>query len=250
VRLADHENDGDTRAAGQAGLAPGRDSAPHDQRTLTILDGARRAGQIGPFLQAGSNAVLMVTSRLSLASLAATRGASLHRLVPLDPADSQTLLKAILGPRLDRDVAAADELAALCGHFPIALRIAATRLTTSARLTLPELTERLHHDQIRLLSLPGDPGGSVAALLGEYVGTLDAATVDAFEALGSRGPELLTLTECAKIIDLPEQEAEPVIERLVDHGLLENEAIAEYRMQDLLCAFALARTENRGWPDD
>jgi DNA-binding SARP family transcriptional activator len=247
VRLADHDGDAGM-AAERASHAPGRDGAAHGRRTLTIVDGVQSAGQIGPFLLTDSSAVLVATSRLSLASLAATRAASLHRLVALDPADSRALLKAILGPRLDRDIPAARELAALCGNFPAAVRIAATRLTTSARLTLPELTERMRYDPIRLLSLPGDPDGSVAALFGGYLETLDADAADAFAAIGSRGPEPFTLAECAKILDLPEQDAELVIERLIDRSLLENEAIAEYRMQDLLCAFALARTENRGYP--
>ncbi len=251
VRLADHETGGDARmAAERASFAPGYDGATRDQRVLTIVDGVQSVSQLGPFLLTDSNAVLVVTSRLSLASLAAARGASLHRLTALDPADSQALLRAILGPQPDRDIPAAQELAALCGHFPVALRIAATRLTTSARLTLQELTERLRDDPIRLLSLPGDPGGSVTALLSGYLETLDADAADAFRAIGGRGPEPLTLADCAKILDRPEKDAEPVIERLIDRSLLEDEAIAEYRMQDLLCAFALARTENRGYPND
>jgi DNA-binding SARP family transcriptional activator len=246
VRLADHDGDAQL-AAERASHGPGGDGAAPGQRTLTIVDGVQSAGQIGPFLLTDSSAVLVATSRLSLGSLAATRAASLHRLAALDPADSLALLKAILGPRLDRDIPAARELAALCGHFPAAVRIAATRLTTSARLTLPELTERLRDDPIRLLSLPGDPDGSVAALFGGYLETLDADAADAFAAIGSRGPEPFTLAECAKILDQSEQDAELVIERLIDRSLLENEAIAEYRMQELLCAFALARTENRGY---
>jgi DNA-binding SARP family transcriptional activator len=249
VRLADH--DGDASVAAERALgAPGRDSAARDRRVLTIVDGVRSASQLGPFLLTGGDAVLVATSRLSLASLAASRAASLHRLTALDPADSLVLLRAILGPRFDRDSAAARELAALCGHFPAAVRIAATRLTTSARLTLPELAKRLRYDPIRLLSLPGDLDGSMSALFGGYLETLDADAADAFAAIGSRGPEPFTLAECAKILDLPEQDAELVIERLIDRSLLENEAIAEYRMQDLLCAFALARTENRGYPND
>jgi DNA-binding SARP family transcriptional activator len=248
VRLADHDGDA-AAAAERASYAPGPDGAARGQRTLTIVDGVQSASQIGPFLLSSSNAVLVVTSRLSLASLAASRAASLHRLVALDPADSRALLTAILGPRFDRDIPAR-ELAALCGHFPAAVRIAATRLTTSARLTLLGLTERMRYDPIRLLSLPGDPDGSVAALFGGYLETLDADAADAFCAIGSRGPEPFTLAECAKILDLSEKDAEPVIERLIDHSLLENDAIAEYRMQDLLCAFALARTEDQGYSND
>jgi hypothetical protein len=249
VRLADHNGDA-ALAAERASRASGQESVARDGRILVIVDGVRNASQVDPFLLTDSNAVLVATSRLSLASLAATRAASLHRLVALDPADARVLLKTVLGPRLDRDIPAARELAALCGHFPAAVRIAATRLTTSARLTLPELTDGLRYDPIRLLSLPGDPDGSVAALFEGYLKTLDADAVDAFCAIGSRGPELLTLAECAKILDLPEKDAEPILERLIDSGLLENEAIAEYRMQDLLCAFALARTENREYQND
>lgn len=240
VRLAGSGADGHARmAAERASPAPGHDDAARTQRVLTIVDGVENVSQVYPFLLTDTNAALVATSRRSLASLAAARGASLHRLTGLDPADSQALLEAVLGPRPERDLAATRELGVLCGHYPIALRIAATRLTTFARLKPLEMTEWPRHDPIRWLSLPGDPGGSVAALLSRYVETLDEEAADAFRAIGSRGPELLTLADCADILGQPENDAEAVIERLIDRSLLENEAIGEYRMQHLLCTFAL-----------
>src|SRR5262249_48179701 len=99
------------------------------RRLLVVLDNARSAEQVRPLLPGSATCAVLITSRDRLTGLVAREGA--HR-VPLDvlsPDDSLTLLERIVGPeRVRRDPNAVTELARLCGHLPLALRIAAANL--------------------------------------------------------------------------------------------------------------------------
>ncbi|MFD4640478.1 BTAD domain-containing putative transcriptional regulator [Lentzea sp. NPDC058436] len=100
------------------------------RRMLLVLDNASAPDQVRPLLPGTASCRVIVTSRDDLRGLIALNGA---RTVPVDvfsAAESASLLSGLLGPG---DHA---ELAARCGHLPLALRVAAAYLAGRDDVTI------------------------------------------------------------------------------------------------------------------
>ena len=95
------------------------------RRMLVLLDNAGQAEQVRPLLPGSPGCLTVVTSRDALAGLVARDGAVQLDLDPLPLAEAIELLRALIGTRVDGDLAAADVLAARCARLPLALRVAA-----------------------------------------------------------------------------------------------------------------------------
>ncbi|MFB4310295.1 BTAD domain-containing putative transcriptional regulator [Actinomadura sp. GTD37] len=114
-----------------------------DRRVLLVLDGARDVPQIRDLLPGTPSAAVLITSRSALGELP---GARRHRLAPLSPDESVTMLRAFVGEeRVSREISAARELADACAGLPLALRIASARLHAHPGLALrdPSVVPRL-----------------------------------------------------------------------------------------------------------
>src|SRR5205823_6239655 len=104
-----------------------------DRRVLVVLDNAASADQIRPLLPNVGGCLALVTSRDALGG----GMAGVHRLVldVLAPDDARELLIQLLcEQRVAAEPAAAAELARLCAHLPLALRIAAANLPDDERI--------------------------------------------------------------------------------------------------------------------
>lgn len=97
------------------------------RRTTVVLDDAASAAQVVPLLPRAPECVTVVTSRAPLTELESRHGALRVDLGPLRPEESLELL----GSALSADTAALAELAELCGHVPLRLRVAAGQLTAA-----------------------------------------------------------------------------------------------------------------------
>ena len=98
------------------------------QRVLIVLDNARDAAQVRPLLPGSGGCLVVVTSRSALAGLAAAERARPLRLGPLAEEEGVRLPAARLGPeRVAAEPGAVAELAARCGHLPLALAVMAAR---------------------------------------------------------------------------------------------------------------------------
>ncbi|MEJ8640902.1 BTAD domain-containing putative transcriptional regulator [Streptomyces sp. MS1.HAVA.3] len=123
---------------------------PGGGRRLIVLDGAAGAWQVLPLLPAAGDAAVLVTSRRGLAAVVATHGGAVHRLDVLRPAEAYGLLAGLMGAeRIAAEPAAVRELATVCGHFPLALRIAAGRLLTRPGLSVADCAAWLAEDPPR-----------------------------------------------------------------------------------------------------
>ncbi|MFE4911543.1 BTAD domain-containing putative transcriptional regulator [Streptomyces sp. NPDC056652] len=205
-----------------------------DGATLLVLDDVTSPDQVRPLLPAGPGSAALITSRRGLAGLMATHGGSVHRLSTLDPAESRQLLAAVLGPeRVAAEPAAAAELARICGHFPLSLRIAAARLLTRPGLRVEDCVAWLAEGLPARLSLADDPRLSVPQVFGGALRRLEPRWREAFHRLGDH--EGLLLSSHA-LGDSPE--AEEALERLADAGLLEEGPPGPYRIHRLLKIYA------------
>ncbi|MFC4858079.1 AfsR/SARP family transcriptional regulator [Actinophytocola glycyrrhizae] len=133
-----------------------------DREMLVVLDNARDPDHVRPLLPGPSPAEVLITSRDDMRGLVATHGVHRVALRPLRPADAAELLSGVLGPA-DGEFA---ELAALCDHLPLALRIAAANLSARPQQTVGDLVSALRGgDVLAELSVAGDPTVGLRAAL-------------------------------------------------------------------------------------
>jgi DNA-binding SARP family transcriptional activator len=125
-----------------------------DRRVLVVLDDARDADQIHPLLPAGSSSFVLVTSRIRLDGLVARTGARMLTLGTLAADAAELLIEHMAGtPAHSKDREQRRKLARLCGHLPLALRIAAARLAGNPQWTVGDLVTELTDERFRLGAL-------------------------------------------------------------------------------------------------
>ncbi|MEU8777929.1 AfsR/SARP family transcriptional regulator [Streptomyces sp. NPDC048606] len=211
-------------------------------RRLLILDNAAGAGQVLPLLPGTGTATVVITSRRALAAVVATHGGAVHRLDVLGPAEALGLLSGLVGAeRITAEERAARELAAACGYFPLALRIAAGRLLTRPALSVADCAAWLAQDPPGRLALPEDPRLSVPEVVGRAVAALAPELREVFLRLGSlkQGSGLAAAGSAT------------VLEQLVEAGMLEDGPPGQpYRIHAFLrvCARWLAREADGAAP--
>ncbi|MGW4627117.1 BTAD domain-containing putative transcriptional regulator [Streptomyces rubiginosohelvolus] len=232
--------DGEPRPADEvAAVVAAALGASGDGRALLILDDVVDADQVRPLLMlrgeagAGPGPAVVVTSRMGLGGLIATHGGWVQRLTTFTEAESYALLLTALGAeRVEAEPRAAHRLAAVCGHFPAALRILTARLLTRPGLRLADAADWLGDDPLARLTLTDSPDHSVSGLFDRALGRLDPRLSEAFTHLAQGPPTLLDDRG-------PDDEGpvpEAVREQLADAGLLEDGPPGPYRIHDLLRA--------------
>jgi hypothetical protein len=111
------------------------------QRALLLMDNASNAEQVEPLIPP-AGCLLLVTSRQHFT----VPGLAAKNLDTLNAADARDLLLTI-APRIE---AHADEIAGLCGHLPLALRLAAAAMVKYRNLSPADYVRRLRDRQQRL----------------------------------------------------------------------------------------------------
>lgn len=125
---------------------------------LLVADNASTPDQVAPLLPARHEHRALVTSRDILATLPARQ----LRLRQMASADARDLIATTLtgadpdDARLDRQSDALDEVVGSCGGLPLALKIAAARLTGDPGLPLATFAAELADSRTRLGSLHYD----------------------------------------------------------------------------------------------
>ena len=118
-----------------------------------VADDAESAAQVRPLLPASPHSVVMVTSRWRLAGLALDGGQFVD-VDMLDEASAVELLSRGGGrEKVELEPAPARRLVGLCGGLPIALSVAAARLSTRPRWSISRVVGTLADEQRRLSAL-------------------------------------------------------------------------------------------------
>ncbi|MVO86059.1 tetratricopeptide repeat protein [Streptomyces sp. p1417] len=215
------------------------------RRVLVLLDNARDAAQVRPLLPGMEGCAALVTSRMRMVDLA---GAHLVDLDVMSPDEALQLFTKIVGEeRVASEREAALDVVAACGFLPLAIRIAASRLSARRTWTVSTLAAKLADERRRLDELQaGDL--AVAATFELGYGQLEPAQARAFRLLGlADGPDI-SLAAAAAMLGLPLEDAEDLLESLVDTSLLESAAPGRYRYHDLLRLYARACAERDELP--
>ncbi|MDX3385675.1 helix-turn-helix domain-containing protein [Streptomyces niveiscabiei] len=209
-----------------------------EKRLLLLLDNAIDEAQVAPLLP--GTGLTIITSRHALAGLE-----SVHRtdLSLLRREEAVELLTRIVGAdRVQAEAQAARDLADLCGHLPLAVRIAGQRLAARPHERLAKLAARLRAEGRRLDALQAGTLQVRAAFELSYRQLPPASRTllrrSALAAGGDFSPETAAL-----LADLPYDETAARAEELTDAGLLQSDPVAErYRFHDLLKLYATELT--------
>ncbi|MEV5985864.1 BTAD domain-containing putative transcriptional regulator [Streptomyces sp. NPDC052051] len=215
------------------------------RRVLVLLDNAKDAAQVRPLLPGTDGCAALVTSRMRMVDLA---GAHLVDLDVMSPDEALSLFTKIVGEeRVAAEREAALDVVAACGFLPLAIRIAASRLAARRTWTVSVLARKLADERRRLDELQaGDLAVKATFELG--YGQLEPAQARAFRLLGlADGPDI-SLAAAAAVLNLPLEDAEDVLESLVDTSLLESAAPGRYRYHDLVRLYARACAERDEQP--
>lgn len=231
----------DERAARYRTLLAGR-------RMLVILDNAGSAEQVRPLLPGTPGGMTVVTSRDSLAGLVARDGAARLDLdlLPLD--DAISLLRSLIGGRVDAASDAARALASQCARLPLALRLAAELAAARPTASLADLVGELGDQQRRLdrLDAGGDPRTAVRAVFSWSLRQLDARTHRAFRLAGLHPGADLDRYSVAALTGSPPHQADHMLVRLAQASLIQPAGPGRYGLHDLLRAYARELTPAQG----
>jgi DNA-binding SARP family transcriptional activator len=216
------------------------------RRILVVLDDAAHEAQVRPLLPGSPTCAVVVTSRALLTGLAGSRHV---RLDEFDVDQALDLLGRVAGgQRIAAEPAAAREIVQLCGHLPLAIRIAGARLVARPRSPLATLAAQLTDAGRRLdLLATGDLG--VRACFALSYRALPEPARRAFRLLGTLDVPDFAGWVPAALLDLPVAHGEHLTELLVDAQLLDigrtdpTTGAVRYHFHDLVRVYARERAE-------
>jgi tetratricopeptide (TPR) repeat protein len=214
-----------------------------DRQVLVVLDNAASAAQVRPLLPGGPGCVVVVTSRDRLAGLVARDGAHLLTLDVLTPAESQRLLARTVGEdRIAAEPEAGRELARLCAHLPLALRIASAHLAARPRRRIAGyVAELAAGNRLTALTVDGDDQAAVQAAFDLSYATLAPEVRLLFRRLGLvPGPDV-TVEAVAALAGTTVAAAAAGLDKLVGAHLVTESGEGRFTFHDLLRRYAAER---------
>ncbi|WP_308346543.1 tetratricopeptide repeat protein [Streptomyces sp. ISL-66] len=196
------------------------------RRAVVVFDNAADADQVRPLLPGAGPSVALITSRNRLLGLDGVPPVSLDVLSPEESAE--LLARASGDPggpdgRLGRDPESAAEVLRLCGHLPLALRLAAARLRHRPGWTAGILVERLSQG-----------ASEFDAAFAMSVKQLDRSQARLFRMLGLLPGTSFDEYAAAALADVPLPSARAMLEDLLDAHLVQQPTAGRYRLHDLV----------------
>ncbi|MFG2500532.1 tetratricopeptide repeat protein [Streptomyces sp. NPDC048441] len=196
------------------------------RRVVVVIDNAADADQVRPLLPGAGPSVALITSRNRLIGLDEVPPVSLDVLSPQESAE--LLARASGEPsgpdgRLARDPDSAAEVLRLCGHLPLALRLAAARLRHRPGWTVGILVERM-----------AEGSSEFDTAFAMSVRQLDRSQARLFRLLGLLPGGSFDEYLAAALADVPLPSARAMLEDLVDTHLVQESTAGRYRLHDLV----------------
>lgn len=214
------------------------------RRMLVVLDNAATADQVRPLLPASPTCMVLVTSRSRLSGLVARDGAHRITLDLLPPDQAITLLRSIIGTvRTDKEPEKVAKLAQLCAYLPLALRIAAERVTARPHLKIADLLTDLTIEQDRLETLAADDDETTAVrtVFSWSYRALPPEVARVFRLLGLHSGPNISAPAAAALTDTTPSAVRRMLDTLASVHLIEETGPDRYTFHDLLRAYAAER---------
>jgi DNA-binding SARP family transcriptional activator/tetratricopeptide (TPR) repeat protein len=211
------------------------------RRVLVVLDDVASMSQAMPLLPGNRNCAVIVTTRQR--RLPGLLGGHMVEVEVLSPDAAVGLLRQVLGSArthaADADV---EELAALCGFLPLALRLVAAKLLERPHWTVRQMVSRLADEKNRLAELEiGDT--SVTASISIAYESLTPEAGLLFTRLGLLGSTDFAPWVGAPLLDADMEHVRNGLDQLVACRLLEVRRLSDgqvrFYLHELVRAFAV-----------
>jgi tetratricopeptide (TPR) repeat protein len=212
-----------------------------DKRMLVLLDNARDADQVRPFLPGSPGSLVVVTSRKQLAGLVTHDGAHPLAVDVLTTEEAMQFLEARLGQgRVAAERRAAEDIVERCAHLPLALTIVAARAAAHSAFSLTALAGELREARHRLDSLNGaDALTDVRAVFTWSYRTLTPDAARLFRLIGLHpGPDMKAAA-AASLAAVPPERVRPLLTELASLHMILEPVPGRYASHDLLRAYAV-----------
>ncbi|MGI3229951.1 BTAD domain-containing putative transcriptional regulator [Streptomyces sp. GTA36] len=205
------------------------------RRVVVVLDDAASPEQIRPLLPPSSPSLFLITSRRRLSGLP---GAFPITLDVLPQRDAAALFRRMIEDERADGPEEVEKIVSLCGHLPLAVEIAASRLNSRPSWSLQYLIERLSREHARIEELH-DTDREIAGVFHVSYAALGAEERDVFRMLALHLAPEFGPHGASALTGIPLHRVERVVDSLVDAHLLQAPAPERYRYHDLLGEFAM-----------
>jgi len=234
----DIPGDVDERAAVYRSLLAGR-------RVLVVLDNARQAEQVRPLLPGSPTCMTVVTSRDALTGLVARDGAIRLEMDLLPLSEAVSLLRVLIGNRVDGSLDDAVMLASQCCRLPLALRVAAELALARPEVPLSDLVLELSDLQHRLDALEAglDEQAAVRAVFSWSYRNLREDAARAFRLAGLHPGSVFDDYALAALTGTTLDVANQQLRLLAQAHLVHRAEPGRYGLHDLLRGYALELAE-------
>ncbi|TDQ00681.1 NB-ARC domain-containing protein [Labedaea rhizosphaerae] len=210
-----------------------------EMNLLVVFDGVTQDAQVLPLLPASGRSLVVAASHLALPELIQD-GAVEMKLAALDPTDAVALLSEMCPDgRIAAEPDHAAELAQLCGHLPLALRVAGGWLSTRPTWTVQRLLEEFD-DTDPFDGLTG--GAAINTMFDLAYDDLTDVGKQVYRMAGLLVGSHLHLEVVAALCDLPVKQVRRALDHLSQASLIEERPDRTYELHRLVQAHALRRS--------
>ncbi|MFD4669617.1 BTAD domain-containing putative transcriptional regulator [Lentzea sp. NPDC058450] len=200
-------------------------------RSLLLVDNAVDAAQVRPLLPGSAGVLVIITSRRRLSALDGAVPMSLDVLSPHEAAD---MFARVVGERrAEKEPEAVAEAVRLCGHLPLAIRIAAARLRDRDSWTVADLVDRIrdHAHRARFLQVEDRNVMAVLKLSHRY---LDPLHRKVFRLLSLHPGAEYDVGSTAALAEISTDQAESCLDGLFDFNLVKQFTPGRFHFHDLV----------------
>jgi tetratricopeptide (TPR) repeat protein len=209
------------------------------RRAVVILDDAARPEQIRPLLPTAGQHLILITSRQRLAGLEGARALTLD-VLSID--DAITLFRRVAGHDSSHEEDAVAAAVQLCGRLPLAIQLAAGRMAQDYPPRLADLVGELSQPPARLGGA-GPASPEVTSAFELSYRSLEPEHQRFFRRLGLNPCPSASLPAAAALGGSSLAEADKALTALLDHHLIEQPSVGQFRFHDLIREYAATCAE-------
>ena len=215
------------------------------KRLLIVADNARSVEQILPLVPSDTSSFIILTSRHRLSPLTLKHAVHRTTLGALDREESLDLLRRVIGPRLDTELEAANELVAHCGGLPLAVRLIAAPLASRATLPQATIADQLRGQDTRIDMVSQDSGSyGLRTVFDASYQALSEPAARAFCLLGLHpGPSFSTHL-AAWLCQIGQAQVAELLDEIAEAHLLAEVWEGQYAFHDLVRIYAADRAKS------
>ncbi|GIJ28834.1 SARP family transcriptional regulator [Micromonospora qiuiae] len=205
------------------------------RRVIIVLDNAADAEQIIPLLPTSAGSAVIVTSRRRITGLDVGPPVSLP---VMELAEGTALLASTVGAdRVAVEPEAAAAVVEQCGHLPLAIRLAGSRLAHRPTWRVADLSALLADNASRLDHLASGDRSVAGAFAASYE-PLEECTKRLFRLLSVHPGDEFDVIVASALSGLPHDGTIDALDSLLDCHLIEEVEPGRYRMHDLMGQYA------------